>query len=514
VVVRDGRIVKAKGYGLSNVELKVSATTDTVYELASTTKPLLATAIMLLVQEGKLSLEDKINRYIDNPPEAWNEVTVHHLLSHTSGIPDYLSDLQHDFVNETPPREIVEFAAKAPLKFTPGERWSYSNTGYVILGMILDRITGETYDQLLAERVFDPLGMTSTRRDSAHELVPNRAAGYLWFGAGGLQNGDFLKYMMTNHGDRGILSTVLDLAKWGTALTGDRLLSKESLALIWTPARLADGSSASYGLGWFTDRIQGHRHISHPGGAPGSAANVSFYPDDGLMVVLLANGGAAYPQALDWGIAQKYIAGLMRKNVSTVAPAVLDAYCGFYDIFGGQLLKVTRKGNSLVLDDGGRLTNAFLPLSETKFVAEDADRSFAIDGGTIAFQLGDGTAKAYRIGPPATVSGPRIDPDPSLTARVERILKAFERGGKAVEEVPGVAPQARQDYARGPSPELRGIESLHFVAMHALSRVKTQRHGAEVARVAYYQMETREGRRLILVYFTANNEITDQDVVM
>jgi hypothetical protein len=112
------------------------------------------------------------------------------------------------------------------------------------------------------------------------------------------------------------------------------------------------------------------------------------------------------------------------------------------------------------------------------------------------------------------VSGPRIDPDPSLTARVERILKAFERGGKAVEEVPGVAPQARQDYARGPSPELRGIESLHFVAMHALSRVKTQRHGAEVARVAYYQMETREGRRLILVYFTANNEITDQDVVM
>ncbi len=513
VVLHDGQVVKAKGYGFSNVELKVPVTPDTVFELASSTKPLLATAVLLLVQEGKLSLDQTISAYLDNSPEAWKDITIRHLLSHTSGIPDYLADLRHDFPYDAPASEIADFVAKAPLKFSPREKWSYSNSGYVLLGMIVNRTTGQTYDKVLAQRMFAPLSMTSTRRDSADEMVQNRASGYLWLGPAGLRNGDYLKYMMTNHGDRGILSTVLDLAKWTSAISGNRMLSEDTKRLMWTPAKLSDGSSSEYGLGWFLDTIQGHRHVYHPGGAPGSAAEISFYPDDRLTVILLANGGAAYTQALDWGIAEKYVAGLQRQGVTKVAPAVLDKYCGFYDVFGGQLLQMTRSGNSLVLDDGGRLTNAFLPLSESKFVAEDSDRSFVIENGVITLRLGSDVAKAYRIGPPVPSFNAEHDPDPSLTARVERILKAFELGGKAVAEVAGVAPQARQDYARGPAPEFQGIESISFAAMHSLASSSIRRHGADVSKVAYYRMQIAGRMRLVLVYFTASNEVTDEDVI-
>lgn len=513
VVLQDGRVVKAKGYGFSNVELKVPATPNTVYELASSTKPLLATGVLLLVQEGKLSLDQKISAYLDNSPEGWKDITIRHLLSHTSGIPDNGNDLRHDFPYDTSASEIAEFIAKAPLKFSPGERWSYSNSGYLLLGMIVNRITGQTWDRFLAQRMFAPLGMTSTRFDSAGEVVQNRASGYVWLGAGGLRNGDFLKYMMTGHGDSGILSTVLDLAKWTNALSGNRVVSEDTKRLMWTPVKLSDGSSSEYGLGWFVDAVQGHRHIYHPGGAPGTAAEISLYPDDRLTVILLANGGAAYAQALDWGIAEKYVVGLQRQGVTRVAPTVLDKYCGFYDIFGGQLLRVTREGNSLVLDDGGRLTNAFLPLSESKFVAEDSDRSFVIENGVITLHLGKDVAKAYWIGPPADSFAPERDPDPSLTAQVERVLKAFELGGRPVAEVSGLAPQARQDYVRGPAPELQWVESITFIALRSLASSNILRHGAKVSKVAYYRVKISGSIRLVLIYLTADNEVTDQDVI-
>jgi CubicO group peptidase (beta-lactamase class C family) len=317
--------------------------------------------------------------YLDHAPVSWNEVTIRHLLSHTSGIPDYLTDLRHNFRYDTPAEEIAEFVATSPLRFSPGSKWSYSNSGYVLLAMIIERVTGKTFDEFLSARIFGVAAMNRTRVDSADEVIPDRASGYLWADPAGMRNGDFLRFLMTNHGDRGILATVLDLGKWASALNRGMFLSAATRKEMWTPEKLTDGSASGYGLGWFIDRIQGHRHIYHPGGSPGTAADIAFYLDDGLTVILLANGGAAYPQALDWGIAQRYIAGPKTHGDFSVSPAVLDRYCGLYDIFGGQLLKVTREGNSLVLDDGGRLTNASFPLSESKFIAEDADRSFVLD---------------------------------------------------------------------------------------------------------------------------------------
>lgn len=518
-VLRHGRVIKAKGYGVASVEHRAPATPHTVYELASTTKPFVATAILLLAQDGKLGLDDDIARWIDSVPATWRGVTIRHLLTHTSGIKDYLADLRHDFTHDSPPEAIARMVLAAPPNFAPGARWSYSNSGYVLLGLVVRKASGEPWDAFLKRRVFDPLGMTETRRDTPDEIVPARAAGYLWYGAGGMHNGDYLKYLTTNHGDRGLLSTALDLAKYDVALADDRLLTRASREAMWRPVTLGDGSTHGYGLGWFIETTRGHRHIHHPGGAPGTAAFISRYPDDDLTIVMLANGGAAYPQALDLGIAQRYIPALAPGPVVAVSQARLDGYTGFYNAFGSQLLTIRREGGALALDDGGRLANRFLALSDSTFAAEDADRgvtmrrspSGAVTGLTL--RLAADTMSVQRIGPLPSRDVAATDPDPALTRRIDAVLHAFELGGSAVEKVPGVADQARRDYAHGPAPEFAGIRGIAYVAAHDMRGRGVSRHGGEVARVLVYKLTLARGTRTVLVYLTPDGLVTDQDVV-
>jgi CubicO group peptidase (beta-lactamase class C family) len=519
-VLRDGKVIKAAGYGYASLELRVPARPETVYELASSTKPLLAVAIMLLVQDGRLGLDDPVSKYVAGTPEAWQSITVRHLLSHTAGIKDYLRDLRRDFPHDATPEQIVRAAMDAPLSFPPGERWDYSNTGYVLLGTIVRKVTGATYDALLQERVFQPLGMASTRRDTPDEVVPNRATGYLWYG-GQFHNADFLKFLTTNHGDRGILSTVLDLAKFDAALDGG-LLTQASRDALWTPAARAENGASDevrYGLGWFSRRFNGHRQLSHPGGAPGAAAIISRYPDDHLTVLLLANGGKAFPQALDLGIARHYIPGLFAGRTVALRPERLRAYAGYYNAYGSQLLRVEPDGAGLLLDDGGGVNNEFVPVSDSAFVAPEADRGFSVrptaagdvSGGTL--RLGKDDLPVQRIGPLARTLTANPDPDPGLTREIEAILQAFAQGGAAVEAMPRLAPQARKDYARGPAPELAGIERISYLDSRDVAAQGIERHGARVSRVLYYRLQTRAGTRFVLVYLTADGLVTDQDVL-
>lgn len=167
----------------------------------------------------------------------------------------------------------------------------------------------------------------------------------------------------------------------------------------------------------------------------------------------------------------------------------------------------------MVLDDGGCLTNAFFPVSESRFVAEDANRSFVLESDGMSIDLAGDAAKAVRIGPPPSQRAAATDPDKALTAQVEKILKAFEHGGESVEKVPGVASQTRQDFARGPSVEFQGIKSISFLEMVSLSDKKIIRHGSPVARIGYYRMAGSGADRIVLVYFTANSEVTDEDVI-
>ena len=519
VVVRDGKVVKAKGYGLASLELGVPASPETVYELASATKPFVATAILLLVQDGKISLEDKVSKYLNETPEAWKSVTIRHLLSHTSGIKDYSSDLRRAFPHDTSPEKFAQEVMREPLNFVPGEKWAYSNTGYVLLGMVVLKASGKSYDAFLQERVFKPLGMKATRRHSPDEVVPHRAAGYMWAGGGGLRNAEFLKYLTMNQGDGGILSTAPDLAKFDAALSTDRLLSAPSRDALWTPVKLNDGKTHGYGLGWFLEEVNGHKHVHHPGGSPGANAMISRYPDDRLTVIFLTNGGAAYAQGLDLGIAQRYVPGLISHKAVKLEPAVLDSYTGYYNAYGQQLLKVTREGGVLVLDDGGRLTNEFVPVSDTEFVAADADRGFTVlrtaKGAVerMTLRLGSDEMPVQRIGPLFSSLMPQAGADAALTRKVEAVLRAMAKGGKAVEQVPELAPQARRDYSHMAVPEYEGIQSISLLGAQDVAGRGIERHGGKVRRVLYVRIRTEKAPRNVLVYLTEDGLVTDEDVL-
>ncbi len=311
-VVKDGKILLAKGYGLANVELDVPATETTVYQLASVTKTFTATAIMMLVKEGKISLEDKITERLPDLPAAWVKVTVRNLLSHTSGIKSYTSvkDFGKTMRKDYTQREIIDLVAKEPLEFPPGEKWNYSNTGYFLLGMLIEKVSDKTYGEFMAERIFKPLGMTHTRVNELRAIIPNRAQGYEWNGKE-LKNGEYVS--PTQPFAAGMLvSSVSDLVKWDESLSKNTLLDEADLKQMWTPTRLSKGE-AGYGFGWSTAKANGHRLVSHGGGIPGFSTELSRFLDDKLTVIVLTNADGGHAGAVARGIAGRYIAALAEK---------------------------------------------------------------------------------------------------------------------------------------------------------------------------------------------------------
>ncbi len=309
-VVERGKVVLAKGYGLANVELTVPATAETVYRLASVTKPLTAVAIMLLVEEGKLTLDDGIARYVKVVPENWRDITIRQLLSHSTGIVDYLNQVKLSTKNGATPQEILEAMGGLPLNFEPGSQTLYSNTNYLILGMIIERITGMRYDAFLRQRVFDPLGMEQTQRNDYDKIIPHRASGYHW-SANELKNSPRLEPSFFDNADAGLLSSVLDLVKWSSALDGDILLRRSSRTLMWTPTIAKDGKEIPHGLGWVVAKENGHRMVYHSGNREDGSAFVIKYPDDRLTVILLMNLGGAH--VVTFG---KHVAGIFNPELT------------------------------------------------------------------------------------------------------------------------------------------------------------------------------------------------------
>ncbi|MDR3620618.1 MAG: serine hydrolase [Paludisphaera borealis] len=317
-VVQDGKVVLAKGYGLANAELQVPATENTVYQLASVTKTFTATAIMMLVKDGKLTLDDKITARLSDLPAAWEKVTVRQLLSHTSGIKSYTSvkDFHKTMRKDYAQREIIDLVAKEPLEFTPGEKWNYSNTGYFLLGMLIEKVAGKPYGEFMAERIFKPLGMSQTCVNDLRAIIPNRAQGYEWDGKE-LKNGEYVS--PTQPFSAGMLvSSVSDLVKWDASLANHTLLDEPTLQQMWTPARLAKGE-AGYGFGWGIDKVNGHRHVSHGGGIPGFSTELSRFPDDKLTVIVLTNSDGGHAGALARGIAGRFVPALEEKAAEAIA---------------------------------------------------------------------------------------------------------------------------------------------------------------------------------------------------
>jgi CubicO group peptidase (beta-lactamase class C family) len=306
-VVRDGQIIKTAACGFADLELGVPATPRTVFQIQSITKTFTSAAILLLADEGKLSLDDPIAKYLEGTPASWTNITIRHLLTHTSGIKDFINAPTRSLRLDVSEEDVLEATAPRPLNFQPGERYAYSNTNYHLLAMIIRKLTGKWYGDFLRERIFVPLGMTNTRPVSLSAIIPNRASGYFWTGQA-YRKGAFIAESILSYGGGGILSTAPDMALWAQALMSGKLLKPEALTQAWTPARLKDGATAGYGLGWGLGRVEGHREMQHSGAhATGFSSFLAIYPDDRLAVVVLLNRGAADPGRIAHRVAGIYI---------------------------------------------------------------------------------------------------------------------------------------------------------------------------------------------------------------
>jgi CubicO group peptidase (beta-lactamase class C family) len=311
LVSRNGEIVRAQGFGFSNVELQVPVRPETLFQSGSVGKQFTATAIMMLVEEGKISLDDPITKYFPDAPANWKPVTVRNLLSHTGGFTDYPKDF--DFRKDYTEDDLLKIVAGTPLAFLPGTKWSYSNLGYLTLGILIHRVTGKFYGDVLEERIFHPLGMQSTRIMSEADIIPNRAAGYRLV-KGQLKNQEWVSPTLNTTADGSLYFSIVDLAKWDAALYTEKLLKRSSLEQMWTVVKLNDGkpNSGNYGFGWEITSSHGHRLIDHDGAWQGFKTQISRYVDDKLTVVVLSNLAEANPGKIAEGVAEIYLNGQAR----------------------------------------------------------------------------------------------------------------------------------------------------------------------------------------------------------
>jgi CubicO group peptidase (beta-lactamase class C family) len=305
-VVRGGKVIKAQGYGFADLEHDIAVTPQTVFKIGSVSKQFLATGIMLLVQEGRVALDDPVAKYFAGAPGSWRGITVRHFLTHTSGV--LREGPAFEAMKVQPDSIVISSAFERPLEFATGSKYQYCNVCYFTLAEIIARVSGKPWDVFLDERVFRPLGMTSTRTTTTTALVRNRARGYVWQNNGYVNALEFFALRPSG----AFLSTVLDLARWDAALYQDAVLVKASRDAMWTPVRLTGGAWSNYGFGWQLDSLDGHWSVHHGGSLPGFRAEMARFPNDSLTVIVLANADGANPNQIARSVARIYLSTAAR----------------------------------------------------------------------------------------------------------------------------------------------------------------------------------------------------------
>lgn len=360
-VIKNGKVVKLKGYGVASVEFNVPVTTETVFEIGSVSKQMTAAGIMLLVEDGKVKLDDPVSAYLPNTPEAWKNVTIRHLLTHTSGVKSYTSLDGFELFRHLKTDEFITKLSPHPLEFTPGERNIYSNSGFTLLGHIIQTVSGKPYMQFMRERIFVPLGMAKTTDRDPQFIVMNRAAGYEW-SIDKLEGRDGVLTDLMGAGS--IVSTIADMAKWDAALNGKNFLNPESRAEWWKQFVFNNGKPSPYGFGWRISDVRGRKLIGHTGQTAGFGAANFRYVDDGVTVIVLTNlgeiglGGQIAARA-----AKFYAPGLSLKAIVAKPEPVTG--------LGEKLLAVLRARN-----DGKFDTAAITPLLARSLSTERAKANY------------------------------------------------------------------------------------------------------------------------------------------
>lgn len=311
-VVKDGKLVYAKGYGVANVEDGAKVRPDTVFRIASVSKQFLAAGIMVLEQDGKLSVDDKLTKYFAGTPPEWSEITLRHLLNHTSGLqretPGY------EPFGDAPLLDQIKKGFSTKLEFPTGTKFQYCNYGYFMLAQIIEQVSGQPWSEFMRNRVFLPAGMTATDVTNEDLVLPNRARAYAH------DNGVLVNMppWTAVRPSGAFMSTVLDLAKWDALLWTNKVLSDASKAKMWAQTVLPSGEQTGYGFGWFFEEDRGHRVIRHDGGLVGFATNFSRYVDDKVTVIVFANELETRAETLCRMVAAQYIPGLKRSPDKTI----------------------------------------------------------------------------------------------------------------------------------------------------------------------------------------------------
>ncbi len=393
IVVKDGKTLFRKAYGLANLELQVPARPEMVFRIGSVTKQFTAAAIMILVEEGKLALADDITKVLPDYPAQGSRITIEHLLTHTSGIQSYtdMPSWRPLLMKDMTTAEMLAVFSKEPMQFQPGEKWRYNNSGYYLLGAIIEKVSGQKYAEFLKRRIFDKAGMAHTFYGGTSEIIPGRVGLYAQ-ASNGVVNADYIS--MTQPFSAGALvSSVDDLAEWNAALDAGAIVSKASLAKIFTPYVLKNGQSAGYGYGWNIGSYESHVVQEHGGGIHGGRAHVVRLPNDGVYVAVLSNFSAPTPDPTT--LARKAAVIAIGKRVVdptpvVLPPAVLDSYVGVFTLPDGSTRVVTREG-SRVLWLGTRGSTELLPLKEGEFFMKG--NAFA----RFRFDIDRATGKATRV---------------------------------------------------------------------------------------------------------------------
>lgn len=399
LVAKDGKVVLAKGYGFANREWDIPNTPDTKFRLGSISKMFAAAAVLKLEEAGKLRTTDPVCNYIESCPAAWAPITLHHLLSHTAGIWNFTNSPEYPKIWMLPsrPLETMKRFRDKPLEFEPGSKFSYSNSGYITLAAVVEKVSGMKYEEFLKKAIFEPLGMSDTGSDAWTPVLKKRASGY----SRGWVNAPYHD-MTIPLGGGDLYSTVYDLLKWDGALNGTALLSEASRKKMWTPGK------GSYGYGWIVDTWEGKPQQMHGGGINGFSTILRRFPTDKLFIVLLENGDFLNPGATSHVVARLAF-GMperTRHQEITLAPEILKEYAGVFEIEGTPVsVTYTVENGQLMTQMTGQRALPVFPEAKDKFFlkAVDAhmvferDASGAVTGLTL-FQGGRST-KARKKSP-------------------------------------------------------------------------------------------------------------------
>ena len=371
LVRQNGRTVKMQGYGLANIEHDVPVVPQTIFQSGSMGKQFTAMAVLMLAERGKLNIDDPISKYLE-VPATWRGIVIRHLLTHTSGLGDYPEkfDMRRDYTED----EIFAMVTAQPLNFAPGEKWSYSNLGFITLGVLIHKVSGQFYGDFLHDNVFVPLGM-KTRIINERDIIPHRAAGYV-LRAGEFKNQEWVAPTVNTTADGSLYFTVEDLAKWDEALESGRLVSAATYKEMWSPVKLNDGTFAEYGFGWRVSKApNGDPLIGHGGAWQGFATVIARYPKQHLTVVALANRAGA-----DVSYIARRVAGTLQPELASPQPKRVTLDAGLLGKLAGDYreqstITVAVEGDHLVTTFMGE-KRVLLPTSELTCFEDDSDRTY------------------------------------------------------------------------------------------------------------------------------------------